>query len=185
MTIRETPYYVYNNQPLSELADLVLSQAPTVDEANINSSDQVNQRLSKAGFITAQTDLGQNCFRELWKFVVDANHQANWNFDLHGCEPFQYTKYESNDRYDWHIDTIFGQEDVRKISFSLLLDDKFSGGELQFEIGSPDSKERIITIELKKGDIVLFPSNTWHRVKPVTEGVRYSLVGWCRGPQFA
>ena len=33
----------------------------------------------------------------------------------------------------------------------------------------------------KQGTLVLFPSYTLHEVKPVTKGVRYSLVGWYEG----
>jgi PKHD-type hydroxylase len=30
----------------------------------------------------------------------------------------------------------------------------------------------------------LFPSYTLHRVTPVTEGTRYSMVGWITGKPF-
>lgn len=32
--------------------------------------------------------------------------------------------------------------------------------------------------------VTFFPSYVMHRVKPVTEGVRYSLVCWVSGPSF-
>ena len=37
---------------------------------------------------------------------------------------------------------------------------------------------------LPKGSIIVFPSDVWHRVKPVTKGVRYSLVVWHLGHPF-
>ena len=37
---------------------------------------------------------------------------------------------------------------------------------------------------LPKGSIIVFPSFVWHRVKPVTSGVRYSLVLWNLGYPF-
>ena len=37
---------------------------------------------------------------------------------------------------------------------------------------------------LPKGSIIVFPSFVWHRVKPVTEGTRYSLVIWNLGLPF-
>ena len=37
---------------------------------------------------------------------------------------------------------------------------------------------------LPKGSIIVFPSFLWHRVKPVTKGVRYSLVVWNLGYPF-
>ena len=34
-----------------------------------------------------------------------------------------------------------------------------------------------------KGSIIVFPSFMWHRVTPVTSGLRYSLVNWnCGDP---
>ena len=37
---------------------------------------------------------------------------------------------------------------------------------------------------LTQGSIIIFPSHVWHRVKPVTKGVRYSLVVWHLGYPF-
>ena len=37
---------------------------------------------------------------------------------------------------------------------------------------------------LPKGSVIVFPSFVWHRVKPVTKGVRYSLVAWSIGYPF-
>ena len=76
------------------------------------------------------------------------------------------------------------EKDTRKISFTILLNDEFEGGEFEIEAGSPANTERVHTVDLKKGDAILFPSYTWHRVKPVTKGTRHSLVGWVRGPQW-
>ena len=32
--------------------------------------------------------------------------------------------------------------------------------------------------------ILFFQSDYWHRVRPVTNGVRKSIVGWVLGPKF-
>jgi len=36
----------------------------------------------------------------------------------------------------------------------------------------------------EQGSIIIFDSREWHRVSPVTKGVRYSLVSWSLGPAF-
>jgi len=36
----------------------------------------------------------------------------------------------------------------------------------------------------EKGSALFFPSFTYHRVKPVTKGIRRSLVIWLRGPKW-
>ena len=120
--------------------------------------------------------------------VHAANTQAKWEFEHQVIEPLQFTQYDGDkeQRYDWHVDHFLGdiEETIRKISFTVLLNDDFEGGEFEIEAGSPVADPRIHEIPLKKGDAVLFPSYQWHRVRPVTKGTRHSLVGWVRGPQW-
>ena len=72
-----------------------------------------------------------------------------------------------------------------------LVDPKeYEGGEVEFHSfnASPDGKYDAPLIskdEFKeKGTMIVFPSIIWHRVKPLTKGIRYSLVGWWGGPLF-
>ena len=64
---------------------------------------------------------------------------------------------------------------------SCLLSDssEFEGGSFQMQTGDTP-----YDVELKKGDIVIFPSYKLHRVSPVTKGVRHSLVAWAHGSAF-
>ena len=39
-------------------------------------------------------------------------------------------------------------------------------------------------VNSKRGTVIVFPSYKLHRVKPVTEGTRYSLVTWFCGESF-
>ena len=44
---------------------------------------------------------------------------------------------------------------------------------------------RDVSEEVKEqGTVIVFDSRDWHRVTPVTKGVRYSLVCWTVGPRF-
>ena len=74
--------------------------------------------------------------------------------------------------YD-HIHTIFDgkYKGIPILSFIGVLNDNYQGGEVLCR-----KKE----IKLKRGDILLFPSNFMypHRVKEITKGIRYSFVGW-------
>ena len=38
--------------------------------------------------------------------------------------------------------------------------------------------------ETKQGSVIVFPSDMWHRVKPITKGIRYTLVIWFLGPPY-
>ena len=119
-------------------------------------------------------------------FVIQAANEQFYNFHLNGYGQFQYTTYDNNGRYDWHTDTAFGEKltsdaEPRKLSLTLLLNDDFEGGEFQVNTGKEESP---ITVPIQKGRIVLFPSFMIHRVTPVTQGVRRSLVVWVLGPKF-
>ena len=57
--------------------------------------------------------------------------------------------------------------------------DDYEGGELEFlNVDTPVLHRSI-------GSITIFPSYLPHRVKPVTEGVRHSLVAWIHGQPFS
>jgi PKHD-type hydroxylase len=62
----------------------------------------------------------------------------------------------------------------------------YKGGELEFQFRNTDdpTPTRPCLEILPRGSIVVFPSFVWHRVKPVTEGTRYSLVIWNLGYPF-
>ena len=115
--------------------------------------------------------------------VNKANKNAGWNYSIMDQDQFQYTEYEVGDYYDWHMDTFRTPtaRGVRKISFIMPLNDDYEGGELLYEAGPPDYPHRIRKVDIKVGDILLFPSATWHKVNPVTKGQRRSIVCWYYG----
>ena len=143
-------------------------------------------------------------YKELYPYVHKANTDAGWNFEWDCSESCQFTKYKLNQYYDWHCDSWdkpYDRKDpnnpehgkIRKLSMTCQLTDgsEYEGGELEFDFRNYDphmrdeSKHRIQCKEiLPKGSIIVFPSFVWHRVKPITKGVRYSLVVWNLGYPF-
>ena len=115
---------------------------------------------------------------------ISANNDY-FHYDLnHFDSGIQVTRYEAGQQYNWHIDQAPVHDNnnmTRKLSMTLLLNDSFSGGELQ--IYNP-STHKDLTIEMDAGKVCIFPSWVVHRVKPVTSGTRYSLVAWMNGQQF-
>ena len=136
-------------------------------------------------------------YKEIQPYIHKANKLAGWNFDWDWSESCQFTKYKVNQFYNWHIDSNVKPYDnpkdikcynkIRKLSVTCSLSDSedYYGGELQFNFNNPakKKKENIVTCKeiLKKGSIVVFPSFLRHRVMPVTQGTRYSLVIWSIG----
>lgn len=130
----------------------------------------------------------------LTRFIMQANQEALWNFDITEPEQVQIGKYEENQFYEQHIDSYIKGSDVmetgfgggviipmlsqRKISASLLLNNEF-----EYEGGDLIILNETVKIK-KQGSIIVFPSFMAHQVTPVTSGVRYSAVCWMAGPKW-
>jgi len=83
----------------------------------------------------------------------------------------QLATYHAGDHYGWHEDGHPGDGTRRELSISVLLTTGFKGGQMEFRrAGAPKLK--------RPGDIILFHAWETHRVAPVTQGVRDSLVVW-------
>ena len=137
-------------------------------------------------------------YKEISCVIKKANIDADWNYDWDAMEPNQFTKYKLNQYYNWHIDSqekIFDcpenkvlHNKIRKLSMSLILShpEEYEGGDFEFDFSNVELGT--IRHNLKeltgKGSMVVFRSDTYHRVTPVTKGTRYSLVVWCVGKPF-
>ena len=137
-------------------------------------------------------------FNEIQPFVAQANRNAGWNFQWDWTEACQFTKYSKGQYYDWHCDSwpiVYdapgrtGHGRNRKLSVTLSLSDEksYKGGELEFDFRNVEREKQKTEIckEVKpKGSLVVFPSEIWHRIKPIKQGHRYSLVAWNLGDPF-
>lgn len=125
----------------------------------------------------------------IWEKFAGAVAEVNsryFHYDLTGIhEPMQLAVYtgQKQGHYNWHIDASPDDRYTpRKLSIVMLLSDpsEFEGGELQVKTHNYEAQ----TLECKKGRAWFFPSYMLHRVAPVTNGVRRSLVFWAGGPAF-
>ena len=132
-------------------------------------------------------------FRHYLNKVNDEHYKFNLSPWYHG-NAFQYACYREGDHYSWHRDHIEltnpTEKYIRKLSFSVLLNDDDEGGDLELAyhtghgIVSDEPDVKIHKAPKKRGQMVIFPSETIHRVTPVTKGIRKSIVGWVIGPPF-
>ena len=169
-----------------------LQEGHTGNIAPRNSKELENTQETRKSFISWIPDLWLK--NELKPYTDLANKKAGWNFDICNSEQIQFTKYGINQHYNWHTDNgadvyQHGQYKgmIRKLSIIVSLSDPndYEGGNLEFDFknynpDAPQQKHKCMEI-LPKGSVILFPSYTWHRVTPVTEGTRYSLVQWNLG----
>ena len=72
---------------------------------------------------------------------------------------------------------------MRKLSTIVQLSnpDDYEGGEFQFFNGEEEPEDLKIK---SQGSVIVFDSLDWHRLTPITSGVRYSLTQWSQGPKF-
>ena len=147
------------------------------------SSTNETKRNSNVTFIDDHVIL-----KEFLDVTKKINNNASWNFNIDTIEPLQYGEYNQTQEYGWHVDQHnkpYSDGKVRKISFSIFLNDDYTGGEFDLELHSPSVKNRYETFsKLPLNTALFFQSDYWHRVRPVTKGVRKSLVGWVLGPEF-
>ncbi|MBL8268732.1 Fe2+-dependent dioxygenase [Steroidobacter sp.] len=120
-------------------------------------------------------------FEKLQQLIVAAL-AANEVFTLaampKALRPITFSRYTSGMGYGDHVDNALMGEGNRirsDLSFTLFLSapGDYEGGELMIEdtLGTHDHK-------LDAGALVLYPSDTVHRVATVTSGVRQVAVGW-------
>ena len=130
-------------------------------------------------------------------YIHGANKSSGWNYGIDWFEDVQVSKYGVGKHYSWHRDALSytngnghknyeGKE--RKLTAITLLSDDFSGGEFELShqiLGdNNDTEIEVLPVDFSLGDILVFPSFFWHRVKPVTSGIRHSMQIWCLGPPF-
>ena len=162
-------------------------------ENNLEEGEASNQDLRKC-------KIGWIENSKLRSLLLTLCHQVNvnaeWNLQILGGEGIQYTLYNEGDHYNWHVDAqgflksqqmgMCSDSPVRKISLTVFLNDpeEYEGGELELELFGPLAKERSVKFKEPKGTVIFFPSDTWHKVNPITSGVRKSLVSWFGGGPY-
>ena len=85
---------------------------------------------------------------------------------------FWMTMLGKDTRLPYHTDNHIGAEHLYR-SAVVYLNDDFTGGYLKF-------KDFDLTYKPKKYSAVIFPSNYYHMITPVTDGIRYALPMWAQ-----
>jgi len=181
-------YYVIPKAISSKVCNEIinLGESKRLKKGEILDGNQ-NNRSSKVSWIE-----DVKIKEQIIRLVRLANRKADWDFSLTEIEPLQYTVYNKDDFYNWHIDSLSDAYDnnlIRKLSFTLCLNDNYEGGLFDISIPNPKEEDNInYTLDLKKfnsGTLLVFPSFVWHRVNKVISGTRKVLVGWTLGKQWS
>ena len=159
------------------------AQKPQTAQIGMNRPEggtDTRKRITTIGWIPFK-EMG-HMYRDLYIFIQKANENHFGFGDIRITENAQFTEYPEGGFYDWHMDSDVNMSHappVRKISMTLLLspENQFEGGELELMARGKIAK-------LKQGHAIIFASFLNHRVKPITRGVRQSLVMWFGGTPF-
>jgi len=157
------------------------------EEKDKRSKTDHEMRKTAVSFITDR----QNLMNELvWGFIRQANKEF-FNYKLDYFQAIQFARYRDGGHYDWHQDSSSQDlsKECRKLSLTMSLTDhnEYEGGLLQFYHGDKPytDKDHDVERDIRSvGSVIVFDSRDWHRVTPVTRGVRYSIVCWTVGPNF-
>ena len=166
----------------------VTDKEMTKEDREKSSHFDYKMRQTDVSFITDK----DNIMNELvWGFIRQANQQF-FNYKLDYFQPVQFARYQNGGHYDWHQDASGDTQlasESRKLSLTMSLTDHtvYDGGLLEFYNGGKpyEHEEHDVAKDVKdQGSVIVFDSRDWHRVTPVTKGVRYSIVCWTVGPHF-
>lgn len=85
------------------------------------------------------------------------------------------SRTEGGGQYGDHVDNALIGAARADVSFTLFLSppDSYDGGDL---VIADRIEER--AFKLAPGEAIVYPSNTMHRVEPVTSGRRLAVIGW-------
>jgi|TARA_Y100000114_G_scaffold154128_1_gene175513 PKHD-type hydroxylase len=158
--------------------DYIIDKEPQEAKIHTGGTEQKNASVRDAEIYFIDYE-AKRLYAILSRIAKHVNQYFGYEID--GIEKAQVIRYKSPSKgYEYHID--LGPEGVsatRKISVSLLLNDKYEGGEICFRTGESAS-----CTKPKVGEVVAFSSFLPHKVKPITKGERYVLVAWFTGPPF-
>ena len=180
--IVETTEPVLTSQQCDELIRIGQSEPLMKGETNMNDADSQKYRKSTISWIPINKKEVVPTYHIIkkWMETINNNHFGFNNMQM--TERGQYAEYSKDDFYNWHMDIGVDMSDmppVRKISMTFIINDpkEFEGGDLEIYCGEAVKHK----FKLKRGYAVFFASFLLHRVKPVTEGNRKSLVMWFGG----
>lgn len=107
-----------------------------------------------------------------------------WNYNIYDFgEPIKFTEYNEFEQSSTGIHCDLGDDITlyRKLTVVVQLTDEesYKGGDLMVQ-----QENKLIGVSKMRGTVIIFPSFLMHCVKPVTKGIRNSIVLFVYGPPF-
>ena len=150
----QTTYYWFkdglNDEEINKVKEYI--QELEFQESVVFSGLDKSVRDSKIKWIHYNSET-EWLYNKIYNYAKEANDTI-FNFKLfYSRDSIQYSKYSENGKYDWHIDIGEQNNNLRKLSCSILLNDpeEFEGGDFEYWIKKLPEK-----VPLKKGSVLFF-----------------------------
>tara|TARA_R100000306_G_C4313526_1_gene111448 strand:- start:101 stop:679 length:579 start_codon:yes stop_codon:yes gene_type:complete len=124
--------------------------------------------------------------REHLPGIEDQVHLANFQFfgynlfPPNGNQCLNLNTYKVGQEYKYHADgSHLHSNDIKLTCLFNISTEPYEGGDLQLKYGNEDR-----TVSLPPGALYIFKPNIFHRVTPITKGVRRTLTLWMYGPRW-
>jgi PKHD-type hydroxylase len=157
-----------------------------VDECTKSRLIEGEMRVPVEGYRDSKIALLKPTKNNRWLYdkvqKIGTTANARYGLELDPVLPvLQYSEYVEGGHIDWHVDYDSTPEHTRKLSLTIQLSSPrtYRGGDLEF------FPQGDITWGRTKGAAIAFPAFCYHRVTPVTAGLRRSLVVWFTGPAIS
>jgi PKHD-type hydroxylase len=179
LIVTYTPAQITQDQVVSteRCGEIIHTYGRNFKIAKVSKNSKLDKEVRKTLGKSIPIEHNEELYNEIIPIVLGMN-EKQWKYILDTHDSIQILKYTKGCHYDWHIDMGPGIHETRKLSFIIGLSpaESYEGGEITFKVGPSDT-----SIKLEQGNMIVFPSFILHKVKPVTKGQRYVLVGWLRG----
>jgi len=175
---------VLENAVPEELCDQILNEYrdgndwyPSTISSGTSNKDVRNNDIigiSIAEVIDRNYEVRKELDTKIFNCTNKAINEYNKKFPLAMIQQdtgYDLLRYKTGGFYVEHTDSFMQQP--RAVSCSIALNNDYEGGEWAFW-----NREK--TYNVKKGSIIMFPSNFMypHEIMPVTSGTRYSIITW-------
>ena len=116
--------YSVINFPNNIIQDILRNKENNLTKGNVNDASGLTKRNSSISWIK-NPDICQRVFGMMKKNVENFS-----SLYIDNIEPLQYSEYDTKQEYGWHQDvnnTPYSDGRIRKISFSIFLNDNYKG----------------------------------------------------------
>ena len=186
MSFTHPTYYFWQNK----ISSKDLKSISNFIKKNKDSDEDKNVSANGKNTVSLNMNVGNLCkqFPILDEMISDCFYvnKKEFGFNLYeniSNETAVFNEYDIkiNGKYDWHIDNSMSPNWDMKLTILINLSDKkFTGGLFQLNIGE------IIDIPqfAEPASMIMFRSNTLHRVLPLESGNRKTLAIFLGGPRL-